>query len=70
MKEEFVKVAFIMQKIKLHEHQWTIRLDLKMASFHLDQQSNYHNMLVCVPLRQQRQIKPLSEMRVRLSERT
>lgn len=38
MKEEYKNIALVMDKIKFHEHQWVICVDLKMVSFLLGQQ--------------------------------
>ncbi|KAJ8957397.1 hypothetical protein NQ318_004877 [Aromia moschata] len=41
LKEEYNTIALVLQKIKYHEHQWLICVDLKMVNFLLGQQSGY-----------------------------
>lgn len=41
MKEEYNTIALVLEKIKYHEHQWVICVDLKMVNFLLGQQSGY-----------------------------
>lgn len=41
MKEEYNTIALVLEKIKYHEHQWVICVDLKMVNFLLGQQGGY-----------------------------
>ena len=41
MKEEYDTIALVLKKIKYHEHQWVICVDLKMVNFLLGQQGGY-----------------------------
>lgn len=41
IKEEYDTIALVLKKIKYHEHQWVICVDLKMVNFLLGQQSGY-----------------------------
>nr|CAI5820804.1 unnamed protein product [Callosobruchus analis] len=41
LKEEYNTIGLVLQKIKYHEHQWLICVDLKMVNFLLGQQSGY-----------------------------
>lgn len=41
MRETYATIALVMEKIKYHEHQWVICVDLKMVNFLLGQQSGY-----------------------------
>jgi len=41
MKEQYDIIALVLEKIKYHEHQWVICVDLKMVNFLLGQQSGH-----------------------------
>jgi len=41
LKEEYDTIAFVMKKIKYHEHQWVIDVYLKMVNFLLGQHGGY-----------------------------
>jgi len=41
LKEQYENVKLVLQKIRYHEHQWSICVDLKMVNFLLGQQSGY-----------------------------
>ncbi|KAI6659705.1 hypothetical protein LOD99_14630 [Oopsacas minuta] len=41
LKEEYENIKMLLQKLKYHEHQWLICVDLKMANLLLGQQSGY-----------------------------
>ncbi|KAI6648441.1 hypothetical protein LOD99_8231 [Oopsacas minuta] len=41
LKEEYENIKIVLQKLKYHEYQWLICVDLKMANFLLGQQGGY-----------------------------
>lgn len=41
LKEEYGAISFVLEKIKFHEHQWVMCVDLKMVNFLLGQQGGY-----------------------------
>jgi hypothetical protein len=41
LKEIYETIAFVVEKIKYHQHQWSVCVDLKMVNFLLGQQGGY-----------------------------
>lgn len=41
LKEEYQNISFVLEKLKYHDHEWVICVDLKMVNFLLGQQSGY-----------------------------